>query len=119
MCKDPTIHTIKKDKKSYTSSQEFNDIFLLPQLLYEAANKGLDLNIRKISRDIFDRALEEHHYLIWLVDQICTLKAIFPSSKDGKYQKLSKNDSYHSDSECSYLCLDKLLLNYTGQLKDW
>lgn len=57
-------------------------------LLHEAANKSLDLTIQSIGREVFDKAMLEHRYLMSLVESECTKdRVVFPCSKDGVLQK--------------------------------
>jgi len=109
---------LSQKMKKYLSSKEFNELTSVPKLLHQAANKSLDLTIQNtIGQDVFDKALEEHKYLMSLVNQICASKAIFPCSKEGKYQGLSRKNCYSSDNGCGYPCLDKISLNYTVSLE--
>lgn len=118
--KIPSSANLSQDIKSYISSDEnFNEMLSIPKLLYKAANKSLDLTIQNIiGQEKFNKALDEHRYLMSLVNEKCAPNATFPCSKDGEHQKKSGNDCYYIDSGCGYHCLDELYLNETNNVHD-
>jgi len=101
--------------KTYYASSLFHAKHETDFLLYEAANRSLDLTITRIGRLRFEEALEEHKYLNSLVDRICAPITIFPCSVNGTSQtRLAKKNCYYYDYGCGYPCLDELFSNYTS-----
>ena len=77
-------------------------------LLYQAVNKSLDMTIEeRIGREVFEKALEEHRYLMRLVEERCEDRVFSLCSKDGVEQWEIAN-CYKRDFGCGYPCLDEI-----------
>ena len=60
--------------KEFVSSPYWKRRYKLPNALYAAANRSLDLTIEKLGRERFNKALEEHKRLKSLINEKRTIK---------------------------------------------
>ena len=116
----PSVTT--PEMKQYLSSEEWYQRNEIAFMLHKAANVSLDLTIQSIGHGTFHKALEEHRYLMELVNSRCAPRAVFPCTKNGtRLRGNGKNatikDCYWGDSGCGYRCLDELYLNFTKGLR--
>ena len=104
--------------KEYISSSEWKNKIKLSMLLHKAVNKSLDDTIENIiGKEKFSNALNEHKYLISLVNEKCAASTYFPCSKDGKLQYAkSRHNCYFHDSGCGYPCIDELYYNISNNI---
>merc|ERR1712157_490390 len=100
--------------QQYIQSPEFQNNNTADYLFYSAVNKSLDLTIQyTIGYNTFQKALQEHQYLMSLVRTHCIHRVKHFCPKAGKPKLKERNNCYHMDYGCGYDCLDKLQHNLT------
>jgi hypothetical protein len=101
---------ISEQVKEYVESDQWYAKNYGDYLLYAAANRSLDLTIKRLGRDRFEGALRKYRQAKALVDERCESKASPPCSVNGTNQyALSEQDCYSFDEGCGYPCVDALL----------
>lgn len=74
-------------------------------MLYQAANKSLDLTIAALGKDLVKRELQEYERAMQVAQETCQ-NVKLPCSADGLRQK--KHDCLYWDLACGYECLENL-----------
>eukprot|EP00934_Nitzschia_sp_Nitz4_P001008 Nitzschia sp. Nitz4//scaffold37_size175936//40140//41486//NITZ4_002033-RA/size175936-processed-gene-0.178-mRNA-1//1//CDS//3329549749//1008//frame0 len=88
----------------FKRSGKWRNMTYADTLLYQAANRSLDLTIDRLGRDRFDRELMKFRQAMKYVEELCVPKARFPCSSAGH-----PTDEFHChwfDSGCGMSCLD-------------
>jgi Galactose-3-O-sulfotransferase len=103
-------HKIMPSKITPALNEFFSSPFWYAQnyedyILYNAANRSLDLTIEKIGRNRFDAALSAYRKMMNEV-KVCANETIQPCSSNGTHNK--DTDCYYRDWGCGYPCMDRL-----------
>jgi hypothetical protein len=75
-------------------------------LLYQAANRSLDMTIDDLGRDRFNQLYQKYLYAKKIADEKCYSKAIFSCDTGGKFYNENQTDCIWNDSGCGVSCLD-------------
>jgi hypothetical protein len=67
-------------------------------ILYDAANKSLDLTIDALGRELFDQNLNRFIHALLVVEQTCLPKVVFPCDANGTRHQ--ETDCIQYDSGC-------------------
>ena len=98
-------------------SEEWHNMTYEDTLLYQAANRSLDLTIdHTIGRERFDVALRKFRHAQRIIYDQCSSTAIYPCSPGGVFQpELAYEDCLWHDSGCGTRCIDQLV----AQNEEW
>jgi hypothetical protein len=95
---------------SFFESPQWLEMTKWDRLLYQAANRSLDLTIDRLGRDRFNKNLREFRYMNKVAQDRCLPLNVFPCTSTGQH---NKNEScLWSDSGCGYKCLDQVALDH-------
>lgn len=103
-CTYITPSFVSPGMRKYFDSDVHQDMVQFDYLLYQAANRSLDLTIASLGRERFQHNLSVYHKAQALAVERCTLKTRFPCTPTGK--KNVETDCLWKDSGCGYQCLD-------------
>jgi hypothetical protein len=106
-CSKSTKGKMSKGVKEYFESKVWLAMNYADYVLYEAANRSLDLTIEKIGRDRFDRALTDFRRLKAKAMQVCGDHVGLGCTGDGI--ALPENTCYVRDFGCGHQCVDAML----------
>jgi hypothetical protein len=84
-------------------------------MLYQAANKSLDLTIEALGRDLVERELQDYERAMRAAQEICQ-NVKLPCSPGGLRRK--KHDCLYWDLACGYECLESLATSSTAKLRE-
>jgi hypothetical protein len=89
------------------ASDEWRKYTEADRLLYEAANKSLDLTIDALGRDVVDKHLRKLHFALALARERClnSTASVEACNEDGV---LDKSECLFQDAGCGYKCLDQV-----------
>ena len=93
------------------TSPEWQAYIKWDKILYDKANESLDMTIRALGRDRFQRGLRKFEHALEQARLVCSDKVTFPCSPDRDGQSpLSRNqtDCLWKDSGCGSECLDSI-----------
>lgn len=97
---------ISPGMKKHFASDEWQDMIKNDMLLYNAANRSLDMTIDALGRKAFNQNLEKFHEAQELAKVQCLPTAAFPCDKAGYLNKYT--DCIWRDSGCGKTCLDQV-----------
>jgi hypothetical protein len=90
--------------EAFFRSDEYQDMVQWDYLLYQAANRSLDLTIESLGRDTFARKLLQYKKALALSVENCLAITRFPCSSTGQLRE--ETDCLWKDSGCGSDCLD-------------
>ena len=96
---------VSPEMKKFFQSKQWNDRTYGDQLLYNAADKSLDLTIDKLGRREFNKKLSTFRKTLALAEATCT-NVQFPCSESGELN--NRTDCLWLDSGCGVHCLDTI-----------
>lgn len=99
---------VSPEMKTYFDSDKWYAWNTGDFLLYNAANRSLDLTIdQTIGRDVFNVHLEKFQKLKKIGNDKCAMTVLPPCSSNGtKQSKISSRNCYIDDMGCGFDCLD-------------
>lgn len=101
--------------KEYFNSERWKNTVQWDTLLYQAANRSLDLTIDQvIGRDVFDEQLKQFLWAQQLIHRHCIQRANFPCTSGGRRRKkvltkTSTTDCLIHDAGCGTNCIDEIV----------
>jgi len=98
---------ISKGMKIFFSSKQWRDYTMGDRLLFQAANKSLDMTIDNLGRKEFQAQLKAYRIAQVQAEEICGPSTIYPCSAGGEARK-DNHSCLWWDSGCGYNCLDQL-----------
>ena len=78
------------------------------QILYQSANRSLDLTIDKLGRNKVAQAVTRFQHALEVARNKCLSHTVFPCSAGGDYTPDSHTDCLWKDSGCGSPCLDQV-----------
>jgi hypothetical protein len=106
-CSKQAKGRVSKGMEKYFETKAWLAMNYADYVLYEAANRSLDLTIEQIGRDRFDRALAELRRLKAKATQVCGDHVGLGCTGDGV--ALPENTCYVRDFGCGHKCVDAML----------
>jgi hypothetical protein len=106
-CSKQAKGKMSKGVKEYFETKKWLAMNYADYVLYEAANRSLDLTIEQIGRDRFDLALADFRRLKAKATQVCGEHAGLGCTGDGI--ALPENTCYVRDFGCGHKCVDAML----------
>ena len=97
---------VSEGMQAFFESKEYQDMVTWDFLLYQAANKSLDLTIDALGRDKFAGKLSTFRRAQEAVTIRCLPTTRFPCSEEGMLRK--ETDCLWKDSACGLDCLDQV-----------
>jgi hypothetical protein len=91
---------------SFFNGPYWNELTKWDRLLYEAANRSLDLTIHRLGKDKFNKNLLMFQYANEVARDRCLPQNVFPCTSTG--QRNNNSSCLWSDSGCGYKCLDQV-----------
>lgn len=97
---------ITRGMGSYFSGATWKAMVQWDELLYQAANRSLDLTIDRLGRSEFERNVERFRAALAVAEEKCLPRQVFPCTADG--QRNPNRDCLWKDSGCGSTCLDQV-----------
>ena len=94
--------------KEYFRTPEYREIIQWDKLVYQAANRSLDLTIESLGRDEFEKNLARFRQGQQTAAETCLTSTRFPCTEDGLMRNQSETDCLWKDSACGSECLDQV-----------
>lgn len=104
VCTYITPSFVSDGMDTFFRSDEYQDYVQWDHLLYQAANKSLDLTIEALGRTKFEQNLSKFRLAQERAVEQCLPTTRFPCSSTGQRNK--ETDCLWNDSGCGYKCLD-------------
>jgi hypothetical protein len=99
-------------QKWFDTSEEWKNVSQWDMLLFQAANKSLDMTIDSFGRDVVDQEMKALELALQLAEDKCRASTVFPCSPGGVRARWRNETScFWWDSGCGYKCFDTLDLN--------
>jgi hypothetical protein len=92
--------------RDFFETDEWKQIVHWDSVLYQAANRSLDLTIDQLGRENFETQLAKYQHAKEVVHDRCLPVTTFPCSPEGKYRY--KTDCLWKDSACGMNCMDQV-----------
>jgi hypothetical protein len=99
---------VSEGMEEYFATKEWERKSHWDRILYEAANKSLDLTIERLGRAKFDKNMALYEEGRELSRERCLHHVIFPCSEGGKYTPKDHTSCLWNDSGCGSECLDEV-----------
>lgn len=87
---------------------EFQEKVRWDHVIYQAANRSLDLTIDELGRDNFYHYLVKYRQAQKAVQEKCDVPGIFPCTSDGSATPRKENGCLWNDAGCNFYYLDKV-----------
>lgn len=97
---------------SFFKSPQWVEMTKWDNLLYQAANRSLDLTIDRLGRNVFNKILLEFRHLNQVAQDRCLPLNVFPCTSTGQHNKNAS--CLWSDSGCGHKCLDQVALEHNN-----
>ena len=94
--------------KEIFETDEFQALVRWDYVLYQAANRSLDMTIEKLGRENFEKQLVQYRYARMMAQEKCLPDAVFPCSEGGRFVPPEQTTCVWKDSACSMDCLDQV-----------
>lgn len=96
------------EMREYLASDEWIGHVRGEQLLYQAANRSLDLTIDRIGKEAFQANLGRYRQAKRRVQSHCGPRTKFPCTETGQRRAGNETDCLWSDLGCGFDCLDEV-----------
>lgn len=106
---EPTVLT--PEMTAFLESDEWQETIREDLVLYDTANRSLDLTIDRLGRPQFERVLATYKMALHESDKRCADRTLFPCTEDGYRVPPSKTDCFWTDSGCGSTCLDEVAVD--------
>jgi hypothetical protein len=97
---------VSEGMQAFFETEEWKEIIHWDSVLYQAANRSLDLTIDQLGRHEFEEQLAKYQHAKEIVHDRCLPVTIFPCSAGGKLSH--KTDCLWKDSGCGMSCVDQV-----------
>jgi hypothetical protein len=97
---------VSKGMQAFFETEEWKEIIHWDNVLYQAANRSLDLTIDQLGRPEFEQQLAKYQHAKEIVHDRCLPVTDFPCSAGGKFAH--KTDCLWKDSGCGMSCMDQV-----------
>jgi hypothetical protein len=92
--------------KDFFDHPRWKEVVKWDNLLYQAANRSLDLTIARLGFSRFQENLSQFRHALQLAQDRCLRQQVFPCTSSG--QKNRKKSCLWKDSGCGHDCLDEV-----------
>lgn len=105
-CKHIMKYAVTPAMKDWFRSEEWYEYVRGDVIMYKAANRSLDLTIKRLGPDRVQRGLVRFRWAQQLAEKRCSKTTRFVCSGGGDHN--AENDCLWQDMGCGYACLDKV-----------
>jgi hypothetical protein len=99
---------VSQGMRDFFGTDEWKQIVHWDNVLYQAANRSLDLTIDQLGRGKFETQLAKYQRAKEIVHDRCLPVTTFPCSPGGGYNLDEKTDCLWKDSACGMTCMDQV-----------
>jgi hypothetical protein len=92
--------------QDFFETEEWKEMIHWDSVLYQAANRSLDLTIDQLGRPEFEQELAKYQHAKQIVHDRCLPVTVFPCSAGGKVSR--QTDCIWRDSGCGMSCMDQI-----------
>jgi len=97
---------VSQGMQAFFETKEWKDIIHWDSVVYQAANRSLDLTIDKLGRAEFEKKLAKYEHAKEVTQERCLPRTVWPCSPGGTYSE--QTDCLWNDSGCSNECMDEV-----------
>ena len=97
---------LSQQVKDYLQSSEWNDFVYWDGMLYQAANRALDMTIDQLGRDEFQQNLQQFRKVQQELGKYCSTRVVLPCNSTGPPIPQEQTDCIVGDSGCGFDCMD-------------
>jgi hypothetical protein len=94
--------------QAFFETEEWKEIIHWDSVLYQAANRSLDMTIDQLGRPEFEQQLAKYQHAKEIVHDRCLPVTVFPCSAGGKFSRETATDCLWRDSGCGMSCMDQV-----------